>query len=112
MRWCWDQYTKTEQERAEITASPLRASSGQLSGLPPTLVITAENDVLRDEGEAFAEHLRRAGVICTNARFRRHHPRLRHAQRTACHRSGQARGHACRRESVGAYPFRSLSRLD
>jgi acetyl esterase len=69
MKWYWDQYTKSEQQRGESTGSPLRANIAELSGLPPTLIITAENDVLRDEGEAFAEQLRRAGVACTNARF-------------------------------------------
>jgi acetyl esterase/lipase len=47
----------------------LRASIEELSGLPSTLIITAQNDVLRDEGEALAEKLRQAGVACTNARF-------------------------------------------
>ncbi len=69
MGWYWNQYSKSEQQRAESTASPLRASLEELSGLPPTLIVTAENDVLRDEGEAFAERLRHAGVACTNARF-------------------------------------------
>ncbi len=50
MMWCWDQYTTNPEERAQITASPLRASLEQLQGLPPALVITAEADVLRDEG--------------------------------------------------------------
>jgi acetyl esterase len=69
MRWFWDQYTTDEAERAQPTASPLRASLEQLAGLPDTLIITAEADVLRDEGEAFAAKLRRAGVKATNARF-------------------------------------------
>ena len=69
MRWFWDQYTLDEAERAESTASPLRASLEELAGLPDTLVITGEADVLRDEGEAFAARLREAGVRATNARF-------------------------------------------
>jgi acetyl esterase len=69
MKWFWDQYTTDEAQRAEITASPLRASLEQLAGLPDTLIITAEADVLRDEGEAFAARLREAGVTATNARF-------------------------------------------
>ncbi|WP_244259337.1 alpha/beta hydrolase [Rathayibacter sp. VKM Ac-2759] len=51
MKWFWDQYTTDEAQRAEITASPLRAGLEELSGLPDTLIITAEADVLRDEGE-------------------------------------------------------------
>jgi len=69
MKWFWDQYTSSEAERAEITVSPLRATSAQLAGLPPALVITAEADVLRDEGEAFARKLRAASVPVTQVRY-------------------------------------------
>jgi acetyl esterase/lipase len=69
MMWFWDQYTTNPGERNEITASPLRASKDELKGLPPTLIITAEADVLRDEGEAYANKLREAGVRVTAVRF-------------------------------------------
>ncbi|MER5706913.1 alpha/beta hydrolase [Streptomyces sp. NPDC042898] len=68
MKWFWDQYTTEETERAQITASPLRATTEQLTGLPPALVVTAEADVLRDEGEAYAAKLRAAGVPVTALR--------------------------------------------
>jgi acetyl esterase len=69
MQWFWDQYTTDPTQRAEITASPLRASLDELAGLPPALVITGEADVLRDEGEAYANNLRAAGVSVTAARY-------------------------------------------
>lgn len=69
MQWFWDQYTTDEKQRAEITASPLRATTEQLTGLPPALVITGEADVLRDEGEAYAAKLREAGVPVTAVRY-------------------------------------------
>src|SRR2546421_6171002 len=69
MIWFWEQYTRHPGERNEITASPLRASTQQLQGLPPALIITAEADVLRDEGEAYANKLREAGVRVTAVRF-------------------------------------------
>jgi len=69
MMWFWEQYTRHPGERNEITASPLRASTQQLQGLPPALIITAEADVLRDEGEAYANKLREAGVRVTAVRF-------------------------------------------
>ena len=69
MQWFWDQYTTDEAQRAEITCSPLRASTDDLAGLPPALVIVGEADVLRDEGEAYAAKLRAAGVPVTAVRY-------------------------------------------
>jgi acetyl esterase/lipase len=69
MQWFWDQYTTDEAQRNEITASPLRASTEQLTGLPKALVITGEADVLRDEGEAYGRKLREAGVDVTATRY-------------------------------------------
>jgi len=69
MQWFWDHYTTYEAERDEITASPLRASVGQLADLPTALVITAEADVVRDEGEAYARKLRSAGVEVLAIRY-------------------------------------------
>ena len=61
MQWFWNQYMPDDSERARIEASPLRADERELAGLPPAMIITAQADVLRDEGEAFGEKLRRAG---------------------------------------------------
>jgi acetyl esterase len=69
MQWFWDQYTTDTAQRAEITASPLQATTEQLAGLPKALVITGEADVLRDEGEAYAAKLRAAGVDVTATRY-------------------------------------------
>jgi acetyl esterase len=69
MMWFWDQYTMDPDERAEITASPLRATPAQLEGLPPALIVTSEADPLRDEGEAYARNLRNAGVPVIAVRY-------------------------------------------
>jgi acetyl esterase len=69
MAWFWDAYTTDPAQRAEITASPLRASLDDLAGLPPAFVIVDENDVLRDEGEAYARRLTEAGVPTTSLRY-------------------------------------------
>jgi acetyl esterase len=69
MAWFWDAYTTDPAQRAEITASPLRASLEELAGLPPAFVLVDENDVLRDEGEAYARRLTEAGVPTTSVRY-------------------------------------------
>lgn len=65
MTWFWDSYVEQGVLRNEVYAAPLAASTDQLKGLPSTLVQTAENDVLRDEGEAYARKMDSAGVPVT-----------------------------------------------
>jgi acetyl esterase/lipase len=69
MAWFWDNYSPRVEPRNDITASPLHASPSELEGLPSALVIVDENDVLRDEGEAYAGKLREAGVPITTVRY-------------------------------------------
>jgi acetyl esterase len=69
MSWFWDSYLPGAGLGSEITVSPLRASRKQLQGLPPALIIVDENDVLRDEGEAYAAKLREAGVPTACVRY-------------------------------------------
>ncbi|MEA4919398.1 MAG: alpha/beta hydrolase [Clostridiaceae bacterium] len=69
MQWFWNQYTSCNNERCEITASPLRATLEQLRGLPDAMILNGEADVLRDEGETYARKLRAAGVDVTAMRF-------------------------------------------
>ena len=69
MEWFWDAYLPDVAARKEITATPLNASLDQLKGLPEALVIVDENDVLRDEGEAYARKLSQAGVRVTSTRY-------------------------------------------
>ena len=86
MAWFWDAYLPDESKRAEITASPLRATLEELAGLPEAFVIVDENDVLRDEGEAYARRLIEAGVRTTTVRYNAHDPRLHDAQPAAARR--------------------------
>jgi acetyl esterase len=69
MAWFWDAYLPDVEARKAVHVSPLNATPEQLKGLPPALVITAENDVLRDEGEAYARKLTVAGVTVTSTRY-------------------------------------------
>ena len=69
MKWFWNAYTTSPVQRQEIFASPLLATPEQLKGLPPALVQTAEKDVLRDEGEAYARKLDAAGVNVVATRY-------------------------------------------
>jgi acetyl esterase len=69
MEWFWDAYLPDRAARKEPTATPLNASLDQLAGLPEALVIVDENDVLRDEGEAYGRKLSNAGVRVTSTRY-------------------------------------------
>lgn len=62
MEWFWDNYVPNKADRTQPLASPLRASLDRLKHLPPAIIVTNENDVLRDEGEAYAHKLIEAGV--------------------------------------------------
>jgi acetyl esterase len=69
MMYFWDSYLPEKAKRREIYASPLQATKSQLSGLPPAIIEVAENDVLRDEGEAYARKLDEAGVSVVSVRY-------------------------------------------
>ena len=69
MAWFWDSYLPDLHTRKDVTASPLRAPVDELKGLPETFLIVDENDVLRDEGEAYGRKLIQAGVRTTLVRY-------------------------------------------
>jgi acetyl esterase/lipase len=68
MNWFWDAYAPNKADRKKTMAAPLAATTEQLKGLPPALVIVDENDILRDEGEQYARKLLLAGVDTTSVR--------------------------------------------
>ncbi|MGN6630058.1 MAG: alpha/beta hydrolase [Candidatus Nitrosocosmicus sp.] len=69
MKWFWNNYLSDDTNKKEPMVSPLHASLEQLHGMPPALIIVGENDVLRDEGEAYAHKLMQAEVKVTATRY-------------------------------------------
>ena len=69
MKWMFGKYVSDPAQRGNDLMSPVRASAERLRGLPPTLIAVAENDILRDEGEAMGRRLDEAGVEVTTVRF-------------------------------------------
>jgi len=69
MKWSWDRYITDTIQRKEKYASPLQASLEELKDLPPALIQVAENDILRDEGEAYGRKLEQAGVNVLSVRY-------------------------------------------
>ncbi len=68
MIWFWDNYMPKDEHRNDIYASPLKATAEQLKGLPPTLVQTAENDVLCDEGDRLCTQNGCGGCECNTCK--------------------------------------------
>jgi acetyl esterase/lipase len=69
MAWFWDQYVPDTEQRLNPEVSPILSDSANLIRVAPALIITAECDVLRDEGERYAQLLMGAGVEVTALRF-------------------------------------------
>ncbi|KAI8097503.1 Alpha/Beta hydrolase protein [Halteromyces radiatus] len=68
VKWVWDLYLPKDAETDRL-AIPLLATKEQLQGLPPALIITAEKDVLRDDGEQYGKQLQEAGVQTITERY-------------------------------------------
>ena len=68
LKYFWSHYLKDEKDGLATTAAPLHASVEELQGIAPALIVTAEADVLRDEGEAYVRRLVEAGVPVTSVR--------------------------------------------
>ncbi|HBS23400.1 acetyl esterase [Thalassospira sp. MBR-102] len=69
MEWFWNQYLPEGTDRTDPKVTPIHAPQELLAGQAPALIITDENDVLRDEGEAYARKLSQAGVDVTTVRY-------------------------------------------
>ena len=69
MAWFWDAYAPNPEDRKKTMAAPLTATAEQSKGLPPALIIVNENDILRDEGEAYARKLIQSGIEVTAIRL-------------------------------------------
>ena len=69
MGWYWNAYLPDAAQRSDRHVSPVNASAAELEGLPPALLVVGENDVLRDEGEAYGRRLAEAGVRVTSVRY-------------------------------------------
>ncbi|MBP1048076.1 alpha/beta hydrolase [Enterococcus sp. BWM-S5] len=69
MKWFWENYLPEGQDSTIKTISPLQATKDDLTGLPAAMILNGEADVLRDEGEEYARHLREAGVDVTQIQF-------------------------------------------
>lgn len=69
MQYGWDHHAPDPETRKNRYAAPLQTTTEQLRGPPPTLIQTAENDELRDEGEAYARKFDDAGADVTNVRY-------------------------------------------
>jgi len=69
MKWMFDAYTLDANDRRNKLVSPLMATGKELVGMPPALIVVAENDILRDQGEHYGRKLRLAGVKATTVRY-------------------------------------------